>query len=131
MSRIIVSSWAGDGGDDDVRVGVCVSCVRLFATLWTVAHQAPLSVGLPRQQYGVGFLLWGIFPTQESNLYFLHLPQWQADSLLSAPPGKPNNYDTNNFCVVELFLRDARPHFVISPAASWTLESIFSNYSIY
>ena len=24
--------------------------VRLFATLWTVAHQAPLSMGLPRQE---------------------------------------------------------------------------------
>ena len=27
------------------------SHVRFFATLWTVARQAPLSVGLPRQEY--------------------------------------------------------------------------------
>ena len=27
------------------------SGVRLFATLWTVAHKAPLSVGFSRQQY--------------------------------------------------------------------------------
>ena len=27
------------------------SCVRLFLTLWTVAHQAPLSVGFFRQKY--------------------------------------------------------------------------------
>ena len=26
------------------------SCVRLFATLWIVAHQAPLSMGFPRQE---------------------------------------------------------------------------------
>ena len=26
-------------------------CVQLFATPWTVAHQAPLSVGFPRQEY--------------------------------------------------------------------------------
>ena len=26
------------------------ACVRLFATLWTVAHQAPLSVGFSRQK---------------------------------------------------------------------------------
>ena len=28
--------------------------VRLFATLWTVARQAPLSTGLPRQEYQSG-----------------------------------------------------------------------------
>ena len=27
------------------------SCVRLFATLWTIARQAPLSMGLSRQEY--------------------------------------------------------------------------------
>ena len=27
-----------------------VSCVQLFATLWTVALQAPLSMGFPRQE---------------------------------------------------------------------------------
>ena len=27
-----------------------VSCVQLFATLWTVARQAPLSMGFPRQE---------------------------------------------------------------------------------
>ena len=27
------------------------SCVQLFATLWTVAHQAPLSMGFSRQEY--------------------------------------------------------------------------------
>ena len=29
----------------------CLSCVRLFATIWTVAHQAPLSIGFSRQEY--------------------------------------------------------------------------------
>ena len=36
---------------------VCVSRfshVRLFATLWTVAHQAPLSMGFFRQEYWSG-----------------------------------------------------------------------------
>ena len=34
---------------------VCVlSCVRLFATAWTVAHQAPLPMGFPRQEYWRG-----------------------------------------------------------------------------
>ena len=32
----------------------CFSCVWLFATLWTVAHQAPLSMGFSRQEYWSG-----------------------------------------------------------------------------
>ena len=34
----------------------CFSRVRLFATLWTVAHLAPLSVGFSRQEYWSGLL---------------------------------------------------------------------------
>ena len=40
-----------------VCVCVCVqllSHIRLFATLWTVAHQAPLSMGFSRQEYWSG-----------------------------------------------------------------------------
>ena len=52
--------------------------VRLFATLQTVACQAPLSVGFPRQKHGIvcHFLLQGIFLTQGSNLCLMY---WQAD----------------------------------------------------
>ena len=40
-----------------VCICVCVlSCVRLFATLWTVAHQAPLSMGFSRREY------WSVLP---------------------------------------------------------------------
>ena len=31
-----------------------VSCVRLFVTPWTLAPQAPLSMGFPRQEYWSG-----------------------------------------------------------------------------
>ena len=33
-----------------------LSRVRLFATLWTVAHQAPRAVGFPRQEDWSGLL---------------------------------------------------------------------------
>ena len=46
----------------EVELGLCMhaqslSCVRLFATPWTVAHQAPLSMGFSRQEYwrGISF----------------------------------------------------------------------------
>ena len=32
------------------------NCVQLFATLWTVVHQAPLSMGFSRQEYWSGLL---------------------------------------------------------------------------
>ena len=56
------------------------SHVRLCVTLWTVACEAPLSMGLLRQAYWSGccFLLLGIFLTQESNpplLSLLHCRQ--------------------------------------------------------
>ena len=52
---------------------VCVlsrfSHALLFMTLWTVAHQAPLSTGFPRQEYGGGShsSLQGILPTQDQT----------------------------------------------------------------
>ena len=40
------------------------SCVRLFATPWTVAYQAPLSMEFPRQEYwsGLPFPILGALP---------------------------------------------------------------------
>ena len=42
------------------------SHVQLFATLWIIAHQSPLSMGLSRQEYwsGLTALLQGIFLMQ-------------------------------------------------------------------
>ena len=61
--------------------------LQLFG-LWTVAHQDPLSMGLPGQDTGVGcyFLLQGIILTQGSNPHPLH---WQADSLPLNCQGSP------------------------------------------
>ena len=65
-----------------------LSRVRLFATLWTVAYQAPLSMGFSRQEYWSGLSVPspgdlpnpGIEPES---------PALQTDALLSEPPGKP------------------------------------------
>ena len=47
-----------------------LSHVWLFATPWTAAHLAPLSMGFPRQEYWSGLLFppLRIFPTQGLNL---------------------------------------------------------------
>ena len=67
-----------------------LSCVRLFATPWTVAHQAPLSMGFSRQDYwsGLPFSPLGDLPDPGIKS---GSPALQGDSsLLSKPPGKPN-----------------------------------------
>ena len=53
-----------------------LSCVQLFATPWTVAHQAS-PWDSPSKNPGVGchFLLQGIFPTQGLNPGLLHCRQ--------------------------------------------------------
>ena len=65
--------------------------VLLFATPWTVAPQAPLSMGLPRQDTEVGChaLLQGTFPTQGSTPHLLRLLHRQADSLALSHLGSP------------------------------------------
>ena len=56
------------------------SHVWLFAALWTVACQAPLSLRFSRQEYWSGLPCPppGDLPTQGSNLYLLCLLYWLA-----------------------------------------------------
>ena len=62
------------------------SHVRLFATLWTVAHQAPPSMGFSRQEYwsGVPFPSPGDLPNPGIEP---GSPTLEADALTSEPPG--------------------------------------------
>ena len=68
-----------------------LSCVRLFATPWTVACQVPLSMGCSRQEYWCGlpfpplgdFSSPGIKPTSPAA------PALQADSLPLNNLGSP------------------------------------------
>ena len=83
------------------------SHIQLFATLWTVALQAPLSMRFSRQEYWVGrhFLFQRIFLTQGSNPCLLRLLHWQAGSLPLALPGKPERYHSwGLFWGVELMI---------------------------
>ena len=83
-----------------VCVCVCVhahSVIQSFSTPsvpWTIAHQAPLSMGLSGQEYwsGIDFLLQGIFPNQGLNLQHVCLLHWQADSLPLSHLGSPLEY---------------------------------------
>ena len=64
-----------------------LSHVRLFATLWTVAHQVPPSVGFSRQDYWSGLQFPS--PGDLSNPGIEpRSPTLQADTLTSEPPEK-------------------------------------------
>jgi hypothetical protein len=65
-----------------------LSRVRLFATPWPVAYQAPLSMGFSRQEYwsGLPFPSSGDLPDSGIEP---GSPAFQADALTSEPPGKP------------------------------------------
>ena len=70
VGDIFQGLWLPDNWDSsfglhallDMCVCVCVlTRVQLFADPWTIAHQTPLSVGIPRQEYWSGLP----FPTPE------------------------------------------------------------------
>ena len=65
-----------------------LSHVQLFATPWTVAYQAPVSMGFSRQEYwsGLPFPSPGALPDPGIKP---GSPALQADTLTSEPPGKP------------------------------------------
>ena len=65
----------------------CFSLVRLFATLWTIARQAPLSMGFPRQEYwsGLPFPSPGDLPNPRIKLAF---PAMAGKFFTTEPPGK-------------------------------------------
>ena len=67
------------------------SHVQFFATLWTISHQAPLSVGFSRQAYwsGVPFSSPGDLPYPGIEPASPVSPALKVDSLPAEPPGKP------------------------------------------
>ena len=90
-----------------------LSRVRLFATPWTVAYQAPPSMGFSRQEYWSGVPLPspgdlpnpGIEPGS---------PALQADALPSEPPGKLTSF-----------------HFMcVTPPATWRPAGVSTEESV-
>ena len=85
MSQFFVSGGQSIGKLSEKKVKVkSLSCVRLFATPWTVAHQASLSMEISRQEYwsGLPFPSPGDLPDPEIEP---RSPALQADTLTSEP----------------------------------------------
>ena len=76
------------------------SHVRFFVTHWTVAHQAPLSMGFSRQEYWSG---WPCFPPgdppdPEMEPVSLMSPALVVGSLPLLPSGKPHKNGRETIC---------------------------------
>ena len=87
---------------------------RLFATLWTIAGQAPLFMGFSRQEYcsGLHAFLQGVFLTQGSNphlspalacRFFTTSATWESIGVpLSQTPGRPAWASEGATCLTSL-----------------------------
>ena len=78
----------------DEYLGCCAQSlhhVQLFATPWTVPHQAPLSMGLSQQQYwsGLPFPPPGDLPAPGIEPTSTVAPVLAGRFFTSAPPGEP------------------------------------------
>ena len=108
--------------------GACVlSHVCLFATPWTVAHQAPLSMGVSRQEYwsGLPFPPLAIFLTCGLNPRLLCLLHWQVGSLPLSHLGIPIQMTERVFlsCFLSFFKKVDGRQFNVA-----LVSSIFLSY---
>ena len=80
----------------ELNLHTCVpSCFSRVQIWWNPMDHIPPGSSvhgiLQARILGCHALLQGIFPTQGLNAWLLCLLQWQASSLLLAPPGKPES----------------------------------------
>ena len=134
----------------------CFSHVQIFAALWTEAHQAPLSVGFPRQEYWSGSpcpppedlpspgieptcltspALAGGFFTTESPGRTLKVYSWMLKivftlCLISASPGEENGNPLPYSCLENPMDGGAWEAAVHGVAKSWTWLSNFTFLSL-
>ena len=95
----------------DCNIMCMLSPIRLFATPWTVAHQDPLSMGFPRQEYwsGLPCPLSGDLPNSGIEPMSLMSPATAGGFFTTEPPGKPCN-------IIIVFIRLTPYGFVLSPS---------------
>ena len=111
-----------------------LSHVRLFATPWTIAHQASPSLGVSRQEYwsGLPFPSPGDLPDPGIEP---RSPALEANALTSEPPGFQWNEPLKDSFLLSLVTRPQprtfpEPEVVNWEHQAWTSEAPHSFYSI-
>ena len=109
-----------------VKTNACsatLSC--LTVTPWTVAHQAPLSMGFLRQEYwnGLPFPPPGDLPNSGIEPTSLASPTLAGGFLPTVPPGKPKNkwhlHKTTQFYMLISLSQLAMPNLLIRSTATF------------
>ena len=79
-------------GSNPILHAQLLSHIQLSETPWTVAHQAPPSMGFPRQEYwgGLPFPSPGDLPNPGTELASLASPALAGRFFTTEPSGKPN-----------------------------------------
>ena len=85
--------------NDAIQIDTCVSLhscsvISDSVTLWTIAHQAPLSVELSRQEYWIGlsFPPLGDLPDLGIEPESPVVPALAGRFFTTEPPGKPHTH---------------------------------------
>ena len=104
---------------------ICTACVRLCTTPWTVAHQAPLFMGLSMQEY------WSGLPFSPPG----DLPNWGTEPALAGrffntePPGKPYMHMRGQWpmkhCGLNLWREYPGKTLTIKERWRWSVSSSF------
>ena len=70
------------------------SCVQLYATLWNIACQAPVSIGFSRQEYwsAVPFLSLGNIPDSEIKPVSLKSPALASGFFTTSATWEAHNF---------------------------------------
>ena len=77
-----------------------LSCVQLFVTPWTVAHQAPLSLRFSRREYWSGLPCTPLGHLPNPGIKS-RSPALQADSLPAELPGQPKNTGVSSLSLLQ------------------------------
>ena len=100
-----------------------LSHVPLFATLWAVAHQAPLSTGFPRPEYWSGFPFPspGDLPDPGIKPVSLKSPALAGGFFITEPPEKPFSFTKCQFFTLAIGMLCLH---ILSPIKISTREGI-------
>ena len=107
---------------DFVRVCSVFSCNRLFATPWTVAHQDPLTMGFPRQEYqsGLPFPPPGDFPDSGIEPAYAESPALAGRFFTMHHLGIPKTYQLSIVIIKEGDLYGGQEAAVRNRHGKWT-----------
>ena len=108
------------------------SHVWLSATPWTVAHQAPLFLGVSKQEYwsGLPFPPPGDRRDPGMNPGLLHLLHWQASSLPLAPPEKPVDMLKAEISLIKIINKSCKSGFLCGSAGKESACNVGDSSSI-